>query len=165
MVAAVRDKVRAIDPALPLGNVLPLTELRDRTYLFASRPAWALGTFAAVAVLLAALGLYGVLAQSVTHRRREIGIRMALGASPGRLVRQTVASAVGMIALGSLGGLAAAIALVPVIRSLLFGVSGIAPFLLAGGVCAMWVIGLAATLMPARRAARVDPLVALREEA
>jgi len=89
---------------------------------------------------------------------------MALGASPGRLVRQTVTSALGMIALGSLVGLAAAVAVVPVIRSLLFGVSKVAPFLLAAGVAAMWVIGLAATLPPARRAARVDPVRVLRDD-
>jgi predicted permease len=161
---AIRDALRAVDPNLPIGDVATLAEVRDRTYLFASRPAWAVGAFAAVAMLLAALGLYGVLAQSVTQRRRELGIRLALGAAPGRLVADTVGDAVGMIALGSGAGLLAAAGCAPVLRRLLFGVSPLDPRVLAAAVVAMAAIGLAAALLPARRAAQVDPLLVLRND-
>jgi putative ABC transport system permease protein len=162
VVPAIRQALRAIDPTLPLGDVTTMSELHDRTFLFASRPASALGAFAAVAVLLAGLGLYGVLAQRVTHQRREIGIRLALGAAPGRLVRETVGSALRLVALGSLAGLAAAAGLAPVIRRLLFGVSALDPAVLGAAVSCIWVVGIAAALLPACRAARVDPAAVLR---
>ena len=164
VVPAIRQALRAVDPALPLGDVTTMAEVRDRTYLPASRPAALVGAFAAVAALLAALGLYGVLAQSVTHQRREIGIRLALGAAPGRLVRDTVGSALRLVAIGSLAGLGAMALLAPVLRSALFRVSALDPSALAGAVACMCAVGLAAALVPARRAARVDPVIVLRED-
>jgi predicted permease len=164
-VSGMRQALRAVDPTLPLGDVTTMAEVHSRTVRSASRPASALGVFAAVALLLAALGLYGILAQRVTEQRREIGIRLALGAAPGRLVRQTVRSALGLTAIGSVAGLAAAAALAPAIRRLLFGVSALDPLVLAAALSGMGVVGLAAALLPAWRAARVDPVVVLRGDA
>ena len=163
VVPAIRQALRAVDPALPLGDVTTMAEVRDRTFLPARRPASLIGAFAAIAALLTALGLYGVLAQSVTHQRREIGIRLALGAAPGRLVRQVVASALRLVALGSAAGLGAVVLLAPVLRSMVFRVSALDPSVLAGAVACMWTIGVAAALLPARRAARVDPVTVLRQ--
>jgi putative ABC transport system permease protein len=160
----IRAALRAIDPNLPIGSVATMAQVRDRTYLFASRPAWAIGGFAAVAVLLAALGLYGVLAQSVSQQRREIGIRLALGAAPRSVMWATVGGALRTIAVGTAAGLAGAGVVAPVIRELLFGVSALDPRVLAGAVSAMAGIGVAAALIPARRAARVDPIVVLRSD-
>jgi putative ABC transport system permease protein len=165
VVPAIRQALRDVDPALPLGDVMTMADVRDRTFLSASRPASVIGAFAAVAALLTALGLYGVLAQSVTQRRRELGIRLALGAAPVRLVRDTVVSALRLVALGTVAGLGAVALLAPVLRSMVFRVSALDPAVLAAAVACMWIVGVAAALLPARRAARVDPVVALRDGA
>jgi ABC-type antimicrobial peptide transport system permease subunit len=164
VVPAIRQALRAVDPSLPVGDVATMAELRDRTFLPASRPASIVGAFAAVAVLLTGLGMYGVLAQNVSQRRREIGIRLALGAAPVRLVRDMVVGALRLVALGSLFGLGGVVLLAPVLRKMVFRMSALDPAALGTAVACMWLIGVAAALLPARRAARVDPVVVLREE-
>jgi len=123
-----------------------------------------LGAFAGVAALLAALGLYGVLAHAVTQQRREIGIRMALGARPGDVVAHTLRSALSMLMVGLGGGLAGAFALTRALKSLLFEVSALDPSALAVACLSMTLVGIVAALIPASRAAAVDPMAALREE-
>jgi putative ABC transport system permease protein len=117
-----------------------------------------------VAALLAALGLYGVLAHAVTEQRREIGIRMALGARPGEVVVHTLSSALRMLLVGLGAGLAGAFALTRALKSLLFEVSALDPVSLALACVLMTLIGILAAMLPASRAAGVDPMTVLREE-
>jgi putative ABC transport system permease protein len=109
-------------------------------------------------------GLYGVLAQAVTQQRREIGIRMALGAGPRAIVFEVLRSAGAMVAVGLALGLAGAVALTGLMKSLLFQVSALDPAAFAAACAAMMLVGLLATVLPANRAARVDPVTTLREE-
>jgi ABC-type antimicrobial peptide transport system permease subunit len=113
---------------------------------------------------LAALGLYGVLAHAVTQQRREIGIRMALGARPNEVVSYVLRNALSMLIVGLAGGLAGAFALTRVMKSLLFEVSALDPFAFAAGCVVMTLVGLLAAWIPARRAVQVDPMTVLREE-
>jgi putative ABC transport system permease protein len=161
---AIREAIAQIDPRLPLGDVRTMEQVKQLRMAGRTGPAWMIGSFAAVAALLAALGLYGVLAHTVNQRRREIGIRMALGARTADVLAHVMRNAAWMILTGLVIGVAGALALTRVMRGLLFQVSAADPvaFSLAG--MAMIVIGIAAALLPARRAARVDPVNALRSE-
>ena len=121
-------------------------------------------TFAGLATLLAAVGLYAVLAFSVTQRQRELGVRLALGATP-RQMRLLVFGEDGKIAaIGAVIGLVAALTLGRLAQSLLFGLSGSDPFALASAVTIMGAVALVATYLPARRASRIGPMEALRHE-
>jgi predicted permease len=161
--AAIRDAVRRVDPRLPLGDMATLRQVRSGTLQRATRPAWIIGSFAAVAALLAALGLYGVLAYLIVQRRREVGIRMALGAERRDVIALVLRDAVAMIAIGVAFGLAGAVGLTRVIGSLLFEVSPLDPAMLVMACATMVVIGLAAGALPAWRAAALTPLDVLRE--
>ena len=121
-------------------------------------------SFAAVALLQAALGLYGSLAQATARRTREIGIRMALGARPAAVRRATVASGLRLAAAGAVLGLAGSAALAPVARTVLYGVTPSDPWTVAATVCVLGAAALAACWLPAARASRVDPAVALRHD-
>jgi len=160
---SIRQAVREIDSNLPLGDVATMQQVRDRTLAGASRPAWLIGIFAFVAILLAAIGLYGVLAYSVTQQRRELGIRMALGARPGDVLSQVLRRALVMVSVGLVFGLIGVFALTRVIANLLFEVSPLDPLALATACISMMVIGLLAAFPPASRAARVDPIATLRD--
>ncbi|MEZ5355681.1 MAG: ABC transporter permease [Bryobacteraceae bacterium] len=161
---AVRAALRQVDPLLPLGKTMTMEEVRDTNLSGVRRPAWLIGVFAGVAALLASVGLFGVLSQVVFLRRREIGIRMALGARPRQVVSGVLRSAMAMVAYGLGLGLAGAAALSSVMKNLIFGVSALDPAGLAAACGAMAFIGLAAGSLPALRAARVDPVTTLREE-
>jgi putative ABC transport system permease protein len=160
----VREAVRQVDPRLPLGAVRTMRQVKERSFTGTTQSAWVIGAFAMAAALLAAFGLYGVLAQAVTRQRREIGIRMALGAGPRAIVFQVLRSAGAMVAVGLVLGLAGAVALTGLMNSLLFHVSALDPAAFAAACAAMALVGLVATLFPANRAARVDPITTLREE-
>ncbi|HLK17730.1 MAG TPA: ABC transporter permease [Bryobacteraceae bacterium] len=164
LVAGIREAVRQVDPHLPLGVVMTMEQVKQRSMLWAKQPTWVVVAFAAIAALMAALGLYGVLANTVTQQRREIGIRMALGARPGDVVSQTLRSAFGMLVLGMAAGLGGAFAVSRALKSLLFEVSALDPIALGAACVAMALIGLVAAWVPARRAAGVDPMGVLREE-
>lgn len=123
-----------------------------------------LGSFAAVALALAAVGIYGVMSYSVARRRNEIGIRMALGARPADVLRLVMREAAGVCAAGAAAGLAAALALSRLMGGLLYGVGATDPATFAVVAAVLSVVALAATYVPARRAVRVDPLLALRAE-
>ena len=164
VVAGIRKAVWEVDPNLALGDVSTLEQVRSRTFSGTSQPTELIGAFAGVAALLAALGLYGVLAHAVIEQRREIGIRMALGARSGDVLSQVMRSAARMIALGVALGLAGALTLTRVMESLLFQVSALDPVVLTVACVLVAVVGLLAGWIPARRAARVDPMTVLREE-
>ncbi len=162
--SGIREAVRQVDPHLPLGEVRTMEQVKEQSTLWAKQPTWAVGAFAGVAALLAALGFYGVLAHAVTQQRREIGIRMALGARPADVVSQTLRSALSMLLLGLAVGLAGAFALTRVLKTLLFEVSTLDPVALALACVLMTLVGILAALIPASRAAGVDPMTVLRDE-
>jgi ABC-type antimicrobial peptide transport system permease subunit len=125
---------------------------------------WLLTVFAAIAMVLAATGIYGVIAYLVTLRTREYGIRLTLGASRGQVVRLVLARGSRLIAIGLGVGVAGALALTRFLQALLYGVSATDPATLGAAAGLLAAVALLACLLPARRAARVNPLVALRAE-
>jgi predicted permease len=161
---AIREAVRQIDPNLPLGDVMTMEQVKDQSMLWERQPTWVIGAFAVVAALMAALGLYGVLAQAVTQQRREIGIRVAVGASSGNILAHVFRGAFSMLTVGLAGGLAGAFVLTRVLKSLLFKVSALDPAALTVACVLMALIGMLAAWIPASRAARVDPMTVLRDE-
>ncbi len=162
LASGARGAVAALDPQLPVFDVKTLTT-QIRESLLTERLTFLLSVaFGGLAALLAAIGIYGVLAFAVAERRREIGVRMALGADPAT-VRRLVLSEVGrFLAVGAAIGLPAAWALARFIESILFGVKAADPLVFAGGAALMAVVALVAGYLPARRAAKIDPLDALR---
>ena len=164
LAATVRRTVSALDPTLPV------VKFRTMDHVFSdsvSRPrflAQLLGIFAAVALALAAIGTYGVLAYSVTVRRRELGIRMALGSSQQGLLSLVLRQGMALAAVGLLAGLVGAFAVTRLAASLLFGVKPADPLTFVGVSAFMLGVAFVACLVPARRATHVDPLVALRTE-
>ena len=161
---AVRREVAQLDRELPVTNVLTLQEEFAGATSQPRFTAWLLGFFAAAALVLAAIGAYGVISYSVAQRTHEIGVRMALGASPGKVRAMVLRQGMTVVAAGSVVGLILAVVLGRALRSLLFGVSStdaitysiVTALLLATALLACWI--------PARRATRVDPLIALRHE-
>jgi len=164
LVSSVRSVVTALDPAVPMYQVTTLDGLVGRTLARDKFTAALLGAFAVVSLLLAAIGIYGVFAGDVAQRRKEIGIRVALGAPSGGVVRlvmrRAVSRAVVGVALGTIGALLAARAM----ASLLFGVGAADPASFVGVAALLLVVAVSATLIPALRAARVSPLVAIRTD-
>lgn len=160
----IREAVREVDPNLPLGDVRTMEQVKEQSTLWARQPTWVVGAFAGVAALLAALGLYGVLAHAVTEQRREIGIRMALGARSADVLSHILRGALAMLLVGFAGGLAGAFALTRVLKSLLFEVSALDPAALAIACVLMALIGMMAAWIPASRAAHMDPTTVLRDE-
>ncbi|HUG41679.1 MAG TPA: ABC transporter permease [Longimicrobiales bacterium] len=161
---AIRGAFSALDPELGLG---PFTTLGGAYREILSGPtllAALMATFAAIALLLAAIGVYGVIAFGVGQRRREFGIRLALGARSRRVAAGVVREGALLAALGIAVGLAGSLLLSGALRSLLFGVSATDPAVLAGGAAVLMAAALLASWLPARRAVRVDPAEALREE-
>ena len=165
MVSAVRNAVAAIDPMLPVYDVARMPERVERSLGARRLAVTVLGSFAAVALLLAMLGTYGVLSYSTSQRTRELGIRMALGAQPGDVVGMVLRNGLTLAALGLLIG---AIVYVGVggrvLSALLYGVGARDPVTLAGGIVLLALAALVACWVPARRAASVDPAVTLRIE-
>jgi putative ABC transport system permease protein len=164
IVPAVRAAVDEIDPLLALADVRTLEQIWRRSLSDLTEPVWVIGIFAAVSALLAGIGLYGVVAQGVTQHRREIGIRMALGARTGDVVSLIARQILTMIGGGLVIGLAGAAALTRVMRSLLFEVSALDPDAFIAAAIAMAAIGGIAALVPGFRATHVDPATVLRSE-
>jgi predicted permease len=161
---AVRQAVWAVDPLQPVADVQPLEALLDRETASRSVQTSLLGGFAALALVLASLGIYGVLSYTVAQRRREIGIRMALGAHAGQVVRMVVRQGLALWAIGIAIGLLAALALTRALASLLYGVSATDPLAFAAGAVALGLVAAVASWLPARQAARVDPMITLKAE-
>jgi putative ABC transport system permease protein len=162
--AAVRARLREIDPELPLANVRTMEEWIANNAAQPRLNAGLLMVFAGVSLLIAAVGVYGVLAYAVSQSTREIGLRMALGAQRGVVVRWVAGRGMAVAGCGIAAGLAGAMALSRVLASLLFGVEPHDPATFAGVAAILGGVAVAACLLPAYRASRVDPLIALREE-
>jgi len=164
LIGAVRAKVKELDPDLPLTQVRPMTEIVARSVWQPRLYTALFGVFAAVALILATVGIYGVMSYAVTQRTREIGLRMALGADRKAVLKLVVGHGVVITAIGIGAGLAAAIGLTRLMSSLLFGVTATDPITFAAVSVALAGVALGACFVPAMRAAKVDPMVALRYE-
>ncbi len=156
--------IQGIDRGLAIGDVRPMTLVVRQTFARQQFSAILLGGFSFASLLLAAIGIYGVLAYSVTRRTREIALRVALGAVPGSIVRMIVASGARLAIVGTLAGLAAALALSGLLKNLLFGVGPRDPLTFLAAPAILLAVALLAAYVPARRAARVSPMEALRSE-
>jgi putative ABC transport system permease protein len=164
MLSAVRREVQSLDRDVLLSDLETAVQA-NRESLWAPRLGAVLFTaFGALAGLLTLVGLYGVISYSVGQRTRELGIRMALGAQPGAVLRQVLAEGMILACGGLLLGLIATIAIAGVLSSLLFGLSARDPLTLGIVGAVLLVTALAACTAPAMRATRIDPVVALRDE-
>ena len=164
MAPAVRQIVREIDPALPAFAVAPLDEVVSDSVAQRRFSMLLLAAFALVALFLAAVGLYGVVAYAVSQRTQEIGVRMAIGAQRGDVLSLIVGGGMKLAAIGVVLGLVGALALSGAVRTMLFDVTPLDPA--SYGITALVLLAVAvlACYVPARRASRVDPIVALRSE-
>jgi putative ABC transport system permease protein len=161
---SIRNAVRELDPTLPVYNLWSMNELVTKSVVQPRFLALLLATFSGIALFLAAIGIYGVMAYLVAQRTQEIGVRMALGARPFHVLRMIFGQSLGMLLIGMVIGLAGAFALTRLMRTLLFEVTATDPLTYASVIGLLTVVALLACYIPARRAAKVDPLVALRYE-
>jgi ABC-type antimicrobial peptide transport system permease subunit len=161
---AVRQAVYSVDADQPIAQVRTMQELMATAIGQRKLIMVLLGTFAALALLLASLGIYGVMSNLVTQRSRELGVRLALGAQPRDLRGLVLGQGLALIGVGLGVGIAASLALQGAIRSQLFGVVATDPVTLGAVAALLSAVALAATWLPAYRATRVDPLTALRQE-
>jgi ABC-type antimicrobial peptide transport system permease subunit len=164
MAGPVRDAVRRIDPTQPLYEVLTMEEVVHQSLAGRRLNLWLLGFFATVALVLAAAGLYGVISYLVAQRTREIGVRIALGAQNRDVMGLVLRQAAVLAGFGVVLGLAGALASTRVLESLLYGVSARDPLTFAALAALLAAVALVASWLPARRAARVNPMVAIRAD-
>jgi putative ABC transport system permease protein len=164
LVADLRSIVRSVDPALGLDGVLPMAQVLSN---LTARPrfyAVLLGAFGAIAAIIAAIGIYGVLAYLVGERTHEIGIRMALGAQRANVLRLVLRHGVMMIAIGLSAGVVGALGLTRYLEGMLYGITALDGTTYVVVAAAFTAVALFASYVPARRATRIDPLAALRHD-
>jgi putative ABC transport system permease protein len=164
LVSAVRNEVSAMDRNLPIADIATMEELAGSSMALPRLHTLLLATFGILALGLAAVGLYGVIAQSVAQRRHEVGVRIALGARPRAIVGSIVAHAMALVAIGLLIGCGLALALTRLMATLLFEITPTDLRTFLGAAAVLLAISGLASYLPARRAASVDPVVALRCE-
>jgi putative ABC transport system permease protein len=164
LTASIRRVIAGVDAEQPIWAIRTMDEILDRNVEDRTQQMTLLSAFAILALLLASIGLYGVLAYAVSQRSREIGLRMALGASAQKVVGMVVGRGLGLTAAGLAIGLALAAAGAHAMKSLLYGVDAIDPATFAGVAGLLCAIAALASWIPARRASRIDPIVALRDE-
>jgi putative ABC transport system permease protein len=164
LVGSVRNEIRSLDPAGPVTAITTVEAQIGQSLAIRRFQAWLLTLFSMLAVLLAAVGIFGLMAQVVVRRTPEIGVRMALGASPQNILRLVLRQGVALAAAGALAGVFGALLLARGLRSLLYGVGAADPVSYAAAALVMAVAVVSACALPAWRAARVDPTVALRQD-
>jgi predicted permease len=164
LAGAARAKVRALDPDLPIASVRTMESVVSAAAARSRMRSYLLGGLAGLALLLAAIGLYGIISYGVTQRRGEIGVRMALGADRAEILRLVVGQGMALTAAGLVLGVAGGLALSRLLRSLLYGVTATDPVTFVAVVLTLGAVSLLASWLPARRAARVDPVIALRAQ-
>jgi putative ABC transport system permease protein len=160
----VRAAFTAFDPTLPNSEFTTLEQIVDHAVAPRRLITNLLGTFSSLALLLASIGLYGVIAYSVTQRTRELGIRMAIGAQRGDVLRLVLREGLTTAGIGVVLGIIGALLATRLLKSMLFGVSATNPLIFAINAFILMAVALAACLIPARRASRIDPMEALRHE-
>jgi ABC-type antimicrobial peptide transport system permease subunit len=164
MTPALREAVREIDPTLAVYDLQPMDEALAVPLAEPRLIALLVTAFGGVALLLAGIGLYGVMASVVRQQTREIGVRMALGATRERVRRNVVGAALRITAIGTAVGVLVALAGSRLLSALLFQVSPTDPIALGGACAVLLAVGLGAAYLPARRATKIDPAQALRAE-
>ena len=164
LVSAVRQKISELDPDLPLAGIQPMEKIVSTSVAQPRLITQLVGAFAGFALLLAAVGIYGVMAYTVSQRSHELGIRMALGAARGDIFRLVVGQGMRLVLVGIAIGLVGSLALTRLLSSLLFGTRATDPVTFAAVAMLLVAVAFAACYIPARRATRVDPLIALRYE-
>jgi putative ABC transport system permease protein len=164
LAATLREHIAALDAQQAVTDVRTLAEVTAASVEGPRFRAWLLGLFALLALALAAAGLYGVMSYAVERRTREIGVRVALGAQGSDVLRLVIGEGLRLTLVGSALGVAASLALTRLMAGLLFGVSATDPLVFAGVTLTLAGVALAACWIPARRAAKVDPMIALRCE-
>ena len=164
MVPSVRRAVGEVDPNKPVTNIRTVEQSLDQQVTYVRLYVVLLGVFGAIAAVLAAVGIYGVMSYSVVQRTHEIGIRMAVGASSSNVLILILRQALVLVAIGLILGLAGSLALTRLLKSALFGVTATDPATFVGVSLLLLCVALLASLIPTRRAVSVDPTVALRYE-
>jgi putative ABC transport system permease protein len=164
VVPAIRAAVWAVDPEQTIAQISSMDEIASDQFTERRFSLGVIGAFAALSLLLASIGIFGVLAQTVEQRTREIGILMALGAQRADIARLVLSQGLGMSLLGFAIGIAGAIGATRLMSTLLFGVKPLDPAAFAASAAVLLAVALTACWFPARRACRVDPLIALRYE-
>jgi putative ABC transport system permease protein len=163
-VQALRDAIRRVDPAQPVSRVTPLESFNEASVATDRFQAVLVVLFAMLAATLSAIGIYGVLAHAVGQRRREIGIRMAMGAQRGSVARMVIGEGLAIAMIGAGIGLAGAIAASRALASLLYGVGPVDPLTWVATPLFLLLVVLVSSWLPARQAARTDPATVLRED-
>jgi putative ABC transport system permease protein len=164
LAAAIRAEVSKLDKDQPVSRIRTMEQVSADSTMLQRHSVSALGVFAALALLLAAIGLYGVMSYTVTQRTNEIGIRIALGANPRDVLKLVIAQGMALVSIGMAVGLIASLGLTRLIETLLFKVKPTDIFTFSVSAALLAIVALLACWIPARRAAKVDPMVALRQE-
>jgi ABC-type antimicrobial peptide transport system permease subunit len=163
LASSIRRQVNAIDPELPLYAVQSMTQRIDESLLNRKTPMLLAMLFAIIALFLASVGIYGVLAYQVSQRKREIGIRLALGSDGGRIFQLIVREGLLLLGAGVAGGFIGSVLIRQAMESQLFGVTALDPAVIVSVAAVLGAVAFIACAVPARRAARIDPVVALSD--